>query len=481
MSFTKRLSPATRKALYLTVLYMLLAAVWIVIFDFLLVAVVANRGLLHILQTTKGMGFVLLTGALFGFFMRQYLTDLNQKQRYTQILEQHTTDLFLFFNTDRQIVHATPACAGLTGYDPIELRTVDFIERVHHQDRELVRTCFAAAYAGESGSGTEFRIVTKDGSEKWVRSAWGPMHDAIERTAGIYMRLHDITETRAVQERMHLLHTSLMQSEKLATLGRLTADTAHELSSPMTSILGYTEMLLLSDLPAQVREDLTMIEAHAQRACRIVTNLLKFARQRAPERLSTQINDVVIHSLELRANRLRAQNVEVLLLLGADLPEVMVDPFQLQQVVLNLIINAEQALTDPIWRTHAFHSARLTVETAYHPPAPDEVNGTIIIRVRDNGPGIAPDIRERIFEPFFTTREQGTGLGLSISAEIIRDHGGQMLVRSRAGRGTTMEILLPATELAVRELSVASHDSIDPELGQQFLAVDQERHGGRRY
>lgn len=444
-------SPTTRKALFLAGGYVLIVLIWIGGINWIS-AGIQDPDRQTLLQVIQDIGLVLAPAMVLIILVRQHLTTITQSQEHARRLAEHMQNLLLFYNLDRQLVYVTPACTDLTGYSTDECYRMQFMQFVAAQDRDHVQAHLGALFAGRGECTFEFRLVTKDGSEKWVQASGGPMNDATGKSVGFYINQYDITQCKTTQELLHQAQVHLLQNERLVTLGRLTADTAHELSNPMTSILGYAELLLLNDLPDEIREDIAMIETHAQRACQIVTNLLKFARQRAAERALTDINDVITRTLELRAHHLKVHNIEIILLLSHDLPRVLVDPFQLQQVLLNLIVNAEQALNDPIWRTHSFHPARLTIETATHCDTPD-TEDQIIIRVYDNGPGIASNIRERIFEPFFTTKEQGNGLGLSIAAEIVRDHGGQMQVRGKAGRGTTMEIRLPVFTGSTQEAS----------------------------
>jgi signal transduction histidine kinase/ActR/RegA family two-component response regulator len=224
----------------------------------------------------------------------------------------------------------------------------------------------------------------------------------------------------------------LLHSEKMALMGQVVAGIAHELNNPLTIVIGNIQLMMMRELNEKNVQSLTRIKDGADRASKIVKNLLTFARQEKPERKLTDINGVLKKALELRAYELKVSNIEVNTELAEDLPETMADPHQLQRVFLNLIVNAEQAMID----AHGKGLLRLSTRADA---------GKILVFVSDDGPGIPRENLRRIFEPFFTTKPvgKGTGLGLSICQGIIGEHGGRIDVESTAARGTTFIIELP--------------------------------------
>ena len=235
----------------------------------------------------------------------------------------------------------------------------------------------------------------------------------------------DITAQKQQSER-------LMMADRLASLGELAAGTAHELNNPLTSVLGFSQLVMEKDIPDDIREDLKIIYNEAQRAAGVTKNLLTFARKQAPLKQLTQINTIIEGVLKLRAYEQKANNIEVKRRLAPDLPEIMADNFQMQQVFLNIIINAEYFMTE------AHKKGTLTITTK-------KQNGSVRISFADDGPGIPEKNLSRIFDPFFTTKEagKGTGLGLSICHGIVTEHGGQIYARSQPGKGATIVIELP--------------------------------------
>jgi two-component system NtrC family sensor kinase len=235
----------------------------------------------------------------------------------------------------------------------------------------------------------------------------------------IVVMVEDVTEQQA-------LETQLVQSEKLAAVGQLVSGVAHELNNPLTSIAGLSEFLLeQKELGKKDRGHLQVIQEQAERAGRIVRNLLTFARKGAAERVPVDLNDVIRRTLSLTSYDLKLQDVQVERELSGALPDVFGDRHGLQQVVLNLVTNAAHAVAEnPRERPR-----EITVSTWF--------DGQVHVRVADTGPGIPDEIVQSIFTPFFTTKEpgKGTGLGLSITYSIVESHGGQITLEPRGPRG----------------------------------------------
>lgn len=247
-----------------------------------------------------------------------------------------------------------------------------------------------------------------------------------------------------LQEQLSTLQKTkdlLVQTEKLAAVGKLVAGVAHELNNPIMTILLYAELLEQRQSFSEVRADLKKIVSESRRTAAIVRGLLDFSRQRKPERKVVQINDVLKSCLDLLAYDLTSHNVDWSVRLDPSLPVILADPYQVQQVFINLITNARQAMS-------AFNQAgTLTVVTELsavsYPAAKGEGQAVIRISFRDTGPGILPENIPHIFDPFYTTKADGTGLGLSICHGIISEHGGYIWVESQVGLGTTIWVELP--------------------------------------
>ena len=269
--------------------------------------------------------------------------------------------------------------------------------------------------------------------------------------------IEDITEHKKLQQQ-------LIQSERLASLGELISGVAHELNNPLASVLGFSQLLLTEDLNDSARRDVEVIIREATRCQKIVQNLLTFARRHKPEKTYVGINGIIESVLELRAYNLRLNNIKVIKEFDEDLPKTVADYHQLQQVFLNLINNAEQAMVE------SHQGGTLRVRT--------EKRGNLIrALVIDDGPGIPPEHMSKIFDPFFTTKEvgKGTGLGLSICYGIIQEHGGRIYAESEVGKGATFVVELPiVSEASLYEKTLTREEKAEIPPGKHILVVDDE-------
>jgi len=239
--------------------------------------------------------------------------------------------------------------------------------------------------------------------------------------------IRDITERKKMEEQ-------LIVTDRLSSIGELASGIAHELNNPLTSVIGFSDLLLEKDIPDDIREDLSVVNREAKRTAEVVQNLLIFARKHPPGKQLVNINSIIEKVLELRAYEQKVSNIQVNTRFAPDLTEIMADGFQLQQVFLNIIINAEHFMIE------ANNRGTLTITT-------ERVEDIIKASFADDGPGIAKENLGHLFDPFFTTKEvgKGTGLGLSICHGIISEHGGKIYAESKLGKGATFVVELPLT------------------------------------
>lgn len=279
--------------------------------------------------------------------------------------------------------------------------------------------------------------------------------------------MNDITErvNAAVKEKM--LQQELSLTSRLASIGEVAAGIAHEINNPLTGVIAFAQMLMQMDIPQNMKEGVEVIHDGASRVVDIVGKLLTFARRGRKSKEFTDIGDILTNTLAIRSYEMRNNNVEVVTTLIDNLPRTMVNVGQLQQVFLNIIVNAEQAMTAASGR------GVISVRT-------ETVNDLIRVSIADDGPGIAEDVIDKLFDPFFTTKTEtgGTGLGLSISFGIIKEHGGRIYARSVPGSGATFVIELPIVETGRK----ADEPSLVPEkepatvASARILVVDDEPH-----
>lgn len=317
-----------------------------------------------------------------------------------------------------------------------------FADAFHKTPQELIgKTCFEISHGTtepvatcphrrtlESGRVEEVEIHNAEKGTYSLVSTYPMFGPDGEVIVSVHIT-QDITERMKMQEQ-------LMVTNRLASVGELAAGIAHEINNPLTGILGFSELLLETDLPDYVRRDVETIYSEARRSAEIIKNLLVFARRHHQVRDLVNVNEVIQRVLELRAYDTKLNNIEVITRLASDLPEITADYFQLQQVFLNIVINAE------FFMLKAHKKGILQISTRFL-----EGKDRVEITFADDGPGIAPENLERLFDPFFTTKEvdQGTGLGLSISHGVIKQHGGSIKVESTPGKGASFIIELPLT------------------------------------
>jgi len=347
------------------------------------------------------------------------------EENYKTLFNSSVIGTFVLDAETMKIVIGNQAAAEMLGFSSVEeaigINPLDFILL---EDREMVLEIVTKELFEQDLRRTqELRMITKDGREIWISAtAARIMHEG--KLAGL-ISFTDITEEKRQRER-------LMMTDRLASLGELASGTAHELNNPLTSIIGFSQLLMEREVPDDIREDLKLINNEAQRAASVTKNLLTFARKHAPEKQLNQINNIIEDVLKLRAYEYKANNIEVERQFAPNLPEIMADYFQIQQVFMNIIINAEYFMINE------HNKGTLTITTK-------KQKDTVMILFADDGAGIPPESLRRIFDPFFTTKEagKGTGLGLSICHGIVTEHGGQIYARNQQGKGATIFVELP--------------------------------------
>jgi PAS domain S-box-containing protein len=300
------------------------------------------------------------------------------------------------------------------------------------------------------------RLRRNDGSLVWV--------EVTATRDGAIVR--DVSDRKRHEDQSRDIQQQLLQADKLAALGHTISGVAHELNNPLATILAWAERLADSPADDKARRGVNVILQEAERAARIVRNLLTFARKRQSTRMMVDINDIVRETLGLRTDDHRGHDIEVVQMLGPDVPPVFADGYQVKQILLNLMINAEQAMVA------ANHRGTLTVRTRQGAD-----RESVIVEVSDDGPGIAPELQEKIFDPFFTTKEvgQGTGLGLSVAFAIVQEHGGRMWVTSTPGAGSSFFVELPVTGQPLQAHKPTPEPvSLDAFRGLKALVVEDE-------
>ena len=324
------------------------------------------------------------------------------------------------------------------------------------------------------------RLRKVDGTPIWVEvsavASYVQAPSPKPQALSIEAIIRDVSERKKRDDQSRDGRYQMLQAEKMAALGQTISGVAHELNNPLATILSWAERLAERNVDDKTRQGLEVILGEAERAARIVRNLLTFARKRQTTRAMVDLNQVVRETLALRAYEQKVTNIQVVEALSTGLPEVFVDGHQIKQVLLNLIINAEQACLGANGR------GTIVVRTMH-----DADRGSAVLEVNDDGPGIPEDRQGKVFDPFFTTKEvgQGTGLGLTVAYAIAREHGGRIWLESKTasaknpgGRtGTSFFVELPISgqHLNPPAARVAQQPiSLEAFKGLRVLVVEDE-------
>ena len=320
----------------------------------------------------------------------------------------------------------SPSCQILTGYSPeqfVASRPVSYGRHVIVQDdRERVWHEVQEALNDRAPFQLSYQIRTADGSIKWVWEQGCGIFSESGQVVGLEGYVVDITQQRVLEDQ-------LRKTERLAELGTLASGMAHEIGTPMNVILGRAELLMRKATDERTRRSLETIVTQVERITKIMNQLLSFARKRPAERLGINLEAVMIDVLDVFQERFQTQHIQVIKTVSPQLPKVLADPDQMNQVFLNLILNACQAMPDGG-----------TLSLALHP-----IEAMVELTVQDTGCGIPEAQLSKIFDPFFSTKAvgEGTGLGLTVVHGILQEHQGTIRVKSAQGQGTTFIVSLP--------------------------------------
>jgi len=386
-------------------------------------------------------------------------TLARSEARYRHLVES-ASDAIVTLDANGRFTTVNHAAENISGYKREELVGQWFAPMLPDDDLPKALGHFQQALAGETGL-FDSQFYRKDGEVRTISITYSTP----QKDEEVLCLIRDVTDQKMLQEQ-------LIQSEKMSAIGQLVSGVAHELNNPLAGISAFAQLLLAEKrFPPDQRTAAETIYSEARRASRIVQNLLTFARQHKAEKVPTAINQVLDDTLELRGYELRVRGIDVRREYDESIPDTMADAHQLQQVFLNLITNAEQAMEQ-----RDGHHHRLTVSTRRNADA-------IRIEVEDTGAGIPANLIERIFNPFFTTKPtgSGTGLGLSISLGIVREHEGKIWAENASqsagggGGGARFVVEIPITEpqRSGEHAEVAHVEAQSPDT-LRVLVIDDE-------
>jgi len=359
--------------------------------------------------------------------------ELRKSEERYHMLAEVMNDGEFMLNKEGEYTYFNRRFEEITGYPSEDLIGQHFSKVVVPEYLESTIGRFKRGISGEETPLYEIELMRKDGKRIPIELNVKTILDKEGRVTGRLGVARDITERKKAEATRKEIEQKAQVSSRLATVGEMASGVAHEINNPLVSVVGFSQLLMESkDLPDKAREQLKLINAGGMRVASIVERLLSFARQQKPERAYISINDTIEAVVGLRAYEMKAGNIEISTQLDTDLPWTMADAGQLQQVFLNIVMNAEKEMKE------AHGRGGLSIKT-------EAIDKTIRISFKDDGPGIAKENLDRIFNPFFTTREvgEGAGLGLSICHGIIAEHKGRIYAASEPGKGATFIVELP--------------------------------------
>ena len=368
--------------------------------------------------------------------LHNFQSELQRERDFSGKILSNTQSLILVADTAGLISYANRRWYE-AGFEQRELLGRPLLELAAPGYVRPLADALQAILRGGQVDNLELQIMRGNGNAGHFSVNLSPMRDERENITSIVVVMTDITDSAELRDK-------LVHAEKMAAVGQLVSGVAHEVNNPLTAILGFADLLMENpEIPENARKDLRVILQEAQRTKQIVQNLLSFARQMPPQRNAVQLNLILRRTIQLRSYDFNSHGVDIVETLDEELPDVIGDAHQLQQVFLNIINNAYDAVHE------AGRPARIEIMTT-------KAGDAVEISFRDNGYGIShPD---RIFDPFFTTKEvgKGTGLGLSICYGIVKEHGGEILCHNNSdGQGATFIVRFPTAPHTV-SLGVAA-------------------------
>ncbi len=371
---------------------------------------------------------------------RERTEEILRKERdFSAAILDTVNAIVVVLDAHGRLVRCNRCCEQVMGYPEAEI-VGRYVWDIFLEPEVVARVqpVFGALLARKSGNKYENYWLTKDGRLRlidWSNTVIGDQHGEVEFVIATGI---DITEKRATEEleRQHLF--DLAHVSRLSTMGQMATEIAHELNQPLCAIVSFSDSCLrMYDSgkydPAEVRQVLQDIGEQAQRASEVIRRIRKFVRKEPAERIAISINELVNDVVRLTEVEARWNQINVRAELAEPLPPVIVDKILVEQVILNLVRNAIEAIAN------AQSTKRDVIIVTCERP-----DGALEVAVRDTGPGLPPGWAERIFQPFFTTKAQGMGMGLSLSSSIVKAHDGQLTAESSVEQGTIFRLVLPA-------------------------------------
>jgi two-component system, cell cycle sensor histidine kinase and response regulator CckA len=411
--------------------------------------------------------------------------QIREQREWLQVTLSSIGDAVIATDLNRRINFMNPAAEALTGWSSAQAanQPLDEVFRTIAEDADKPYEDGAedsAAPATESKANplmttTNVTLVARDGTEKWVNYNKSPIQNQAGQTTGEVLVLRDITERRQAEETLQRTEAQLLQAQKMEAVGRLAGGVAHDFNNLLTAIIGYSQLLQSQLEPnSSMRHDIDEICKAGQRAAALTTQLLAFSRKQVLQPKILDLNNIVANTSKM-LSRLIGEDIRFRTTLDPGLKQVKADPGQMEQVLMNLAVNARDAMPDG--GSLSIETANVYLDDRYAEQHVDVQPGHhIMLAVSDNGCGMDSKTMAKIFEPFFTTKEQGkgTGLGLATVYGIVKQSGGHLWVYSEPDKGTTFKVYLPQAENESAPLEAALPSDVLPVGTETVLLAEDD-------
>ncbi|MFC2035266.1 PAS domain S-box protein [Chloroflexota bacterium] len=394
---------------------------------------------------------------------QRILEELNESREMLRLTVESIVEGITVTDLETNIIEINWAMIQIYGYTKKnELVDKSVLELINERDRRKFSNSMKLALENRHFRSTEYLLLRRDGSEFIGEVSIAVIRNAAGLETGFVTITRDISERKQAEKERMEFEQKTQLSDRLASIGEMSAGIAHEINNPLTGVIGYSDLLIKKDLPKKIKNDVIAISEAGHKVASVVSRLLTFARQLEPRKELVNINRIIETTLEMRNLAEQVDNIRVTTEFDAELPKTVADASQLQQVFLNIILNAEKAMS-----TNRRGNFLLKTE---------KIDDTIQISFTDDGHGITKKDLDKIFNPFFTTRKvgEGTGLGLSVCHGIITEHNGTIRAESEWGKGTTIIIELPIIAKIEQTVKIDLETEATGVKPVKILVVDDE-------
>jgi len=378
------------------------------------------------------------------FLLQKIRRQLVEREEFFQLINDNAADMIAVIDTDGKRIYNSPSYQRILGYDAAELEATSSLDQVHPDDQQLVSDATTEARRTGQGRRIDYRMRHKDGTWVFIESTASVVHNAAGQMQYLVIVNRDIGERRRLEQQLH-------QSQKMDAIGRLSGGVAHDFNNLLGVIIGYGEILEESVPETDpLRTSVDQILKAGRRASSLTRQLLAFSRQQVLEPKILTLN-AVVSDMEKMLHRLIGEDIELAIQLEPRLGSTRADQGQIEQVIMNLVVNARDAMPDGGKLSIQTSNFEIDQKFAEGYAYPVVTGPYVLLAVTDSGTGIDATTQQRIFEPFFTTKEKGkgTGLGLSTVYGVVKQSGGYIDVISTLGMGTTFNIYLPRSAQSV--------------------------------